>query len=145
MKGLVEFQARHKFIFLAYNQQVMREMGRLVANPEHKPLDQLLTGYQALITRVFEKPPRYTSHINVLEHALGYISQKITPRERQYFLNLLEDYRNERFPLSAILTVLKAWLLRFDEKYLLNQFYFTPFPNDLVEITDSGKGRKLGS
>ena len=145
MKGLVDFQARHKFIFLAYQQQVMREMGRLVANPEHKPLEQLLTEYQALMTRAFDRIPRYTSHINVLEHALGYVSRKITTQERQYFLNLLEDYRDERFPLSAILTVLQSWLIRFEESYLLNQFYFEPFPKNLVEITDSGKGRKLGS
>jgi uncharacterized protein YbgA (DUF1722 family)/uncharacterized protein YbbK (DUF523 family) len=145
MKGLVEFQARHKFIFLACSQKHMREMGRLVANPDKKPLDELLPEYQTLMNRVFEKIPRFSAHINVMEHAFGYISRKILPGEKTYFLNLLEDYRNERFPLSALLAVLKSWIIRFNEAYLMDQFYFEPFPRNLVEITDSGKGRKLSS
>jgi uncharacterized protein YbgA (DUF1722 family) len=80
-----------------------------------------------------------------MEHAFGYISKKITPREKTYFMSLLEDYRNERFPLSALLVVLKSWIIRFGETYLEDQFYFQPFPGNLVEITDSGKGRKLKS
>jgi uncharacterized protein YbgA (DUF1722 family)/uncharacterized protein YbbK (DUF523 family) len=145
MKSLVEFQARHKFIFLACSQKYLRKLGRLVANPDKKKLDQLLPEYESLLGPTFEKIPNYTAHINVLQHALGYMSDKISPREKTHFLNLLDDYRNDRFPLSALLSVLESWIIRFGESYLLDQFYFQPFPRNLVEITDSGKGRKLTS
>ena len=39
--------------------------------------------------------------------------------------------------------VLRAWVVRFDQPYLREQTLFEPYPEDLVQITDSGKGRKL--
>ncbi|NIK29547.1 uncharacterized protein YbgA (DUF1722 family) [Thalassobacillus devorans] len=44
-------------------------------------------------------------------------------------------------PLSTVLAILKAWTIRFDQKYLKRQTYFEPYPLELVEISDSGKGR----
>jgi uncharacterized protein YbgA (DUF1722 family)/uncharacterized protein YbbK (DUF523 family) len=145
MKGLVGFQTRHKLIFMAYNQKQMRVLGRIVANPEKKPLSELIKDYEKNLIPVFEKIPRYTSHINVLMHALGYVSKKISSGERIFFLQLLEDYRRAHVPLSVPLGVMKAHLVRFQEKYLLDQYYFNPFPSGLVQITDSGKGRTLKS
>ncbi|NIP36562.1 MAG: DUF1722 domain-containing protein, partial [Thermoplasmata archaeon] len=40
MKDLVRFQAEHKFLLMAYNQKEMREMGRVVANPDKSPLEE---------------------------------------------------------------------------------------------------------
>ena len=53
----------------------------------------------------------------------------------------IEDYRAARLPLSAVNTILASWIARFEEPYLATQTYFAPFPEDLIEITGSGKGR----
>ena len=37
----------------------------------------------------------------------------------------------------------RAWLVRFDHAYLREQSLFESYPEDLVQITDSGKGREL--
>ncbi len=145
MMGMVEFHTRHKLIFMAYNQKQMRVLGRIVANPEKKPLSELIKDYEKKLIPVFKKIPRYTSHINGLMHALGYISKKISSEERAFFLQLLEDYRHAHVPLSVPLGVMKSHLVRFQEKYLQDQYYFNPFPSDLVQMTDSGKGRALKS
>jgi uncharacterized protein YbgA (DUF1722 family) len=34
-----------------------------------------------------------------------------------------------------------AWGVRFGEKYLLDQTFFRPYPQELLDISDSGKGR----
>lgn len=141
MKEIVGFHTRHKLIFMAYNQKQMRVLGRIAANPEKKPIPGLVKEYEKHLLPVFTKIPRYTSHINVLMHTLGYVSRKISSEERAFFLQLLEDYRHAHVPLSVPLGVMRAHLVRFQEKYLLDQYYFNPFPPDLVQITDSGKGR----
>ena len=61
--------------------------------------------------------------------------------KKRSFLDLIQKYKEKKSPLSSILAILKSWALRFDEKYLLRQTYFEPYPEALVEISDSGKGR----
>lgn len=141
IKKLIDFQSFNKLLFMSYNQKLMRQMGKIIANHEHKNLKEILNMYSPLLYKMFAKAPKYTSNINVLMHALGYFSKKINSDEKAYFLDLLEDYRNNVIPLSSCSSVLSSWAIRFQEKYLLNQSFFHPYPNSLVEITDSGKGR----
>lgn len=145
MKDMVSFHTRHKFIFMAYHQKEMKTLGQIVANKEKRSLSELTLVYKKHLLAALERTPAFKSHINVLMHALGYISKKISPAERAFFLKILEDYRNGNVPLSVPVGVMKSHLVRFQEQYLLDQFYFNPFPSELVQITDSGKGRKLRS
>ena len=143
MGALVGFHAENKFLLLAYNQQVMRRLGRIVANHEKKPFDQVVADYEAQLGGAFPRLPTRRSHVNVLEHALGFFSERITARERQFFLGLLRRLRAGRVPLSVPLNVIRSWSVRFQEEYLLGQSLLAPFPEELMDVTDSGKGRPL--
>lgn len=143
MKELVRFQTHNKFMLMAYNQKELRLMGRIVANPEKKPIETVLREYEQHLSSAFLKIPRYTSHINVLMHALGYFSDALSAKEKAFFLDSLEQYRNEKIPLSVPVNIAQSWIVRFENEYLSNETFFEPYPQDLVEITDSGKGRKL--
>ena len=81
--------------------------------------------------------------INAFQHAFGGLSANLTSKERQFFLNSLEEYRDERIPASTLIHLLKSWAIRFENHYLLDQYLMEPYPHELVEITDSGKGRPL--
>ena len=74
---------------------------------------------------------------------LGHVSEGLTSAEKAFFLDELERYRNQRVCLSAPTSLLRSWIVRFNVPYLMDQFYFDPFPETLVEVLDSGKGRKL--
>ncbi len=141
MKSLVNFHSRNKLLLMAYNQSVMREMGKVVANHHKNAMNDVFNEYRGLIYRAFGKIPRYTSVINVLMHALGYFSKELSSGEKAYFLDTLEQFRSNRVPLSVCNGILKSWIVRFDEKYLKEQTFFEPYPEQLIEITDSGKGR----
>ncbi len=141
MGALVDFQARHKLFLLLHNQKEMRVMGRIVANLERLPFKEVLSAYRAALLRALASPPKYTSLINVIQHAFGGFSESLSPAERALFVNLVEQYRDERIPASALLRLIYAWALRFGEGYLLEQILFEPYPLELVEISDSGKGR----
>lgn len=143
MKDIVSFQASNKLLLMAYNQTELRKLGRIVANPEKRPVDGLFEEYKAHLMGALSRPSRFTSDINVLMHALGYFSKKLNHEEKAFFLDTLEQYRNGKIPLSACLSVVRSWIARFGEPYLEMQSYFEPYPVELVEITDSGKGRKL--
>lgn len=141
IKAMIAFHAANKFLMMAYHQEAMRELGRRVAKAQVKQMEKFLEDYQGGLNRVFSKMARATSHINVLMHAMGHFSDQLNNREKKYFLDVLEDYRAGRVPLSQAIGIMQSWIVRFDASYLAQQTYFQPYPMELVEITDSGKGR----
>ena len=142
MKALVEFQSDFKYLFMAYNQTKQKELGRVIANKDKRPIDEVYAKYEEILYKLLNRTPRYTSNINVCQHIFGYFKNKLKKEEKDYFLSLLSKYTEKKIPFSSLLTILKSWAIRFEETYLLRQTYFEPYPEMLVEITDSGKGRE---
>ena len=141
--ALVNFHTENKLLLMSYSQKEMRALGRITANTEGKRPEILIGEYGEGLRHALSSPQRRSSSINVLMHALGYFSDRLTGREKARFLDLLEAYRNERIPLSAVLTVLESWVIEYDEDYLACQTFFEPYPKELMEISDSGKGRDV--
>ncbi len=140
---LMTFHARHKYLFMACNQEMMRQLGRIVANHEKKPFYEVVELYEQGLAELFAKPVPTSAHINVCQHVFGYFSKQLTNLEKTHFLRMLEQFRKKKIPLSSVLGVLRSWCYRFEENYLLQQSYFEPYPEGLITITDSGKGREI--
>lgn len=134
MRALVDYQARNKLLLMAYNQTRMRAMGRIVANQDELPREELVRRYRDELATALARPPRPASNINVLMHALGYFSDQLSAVEKAQFLDTLESYRAGRAPLSAPQTVIGSWIARFDVPYLQQQSYFAPYPPELVRL-----------
>jgi uncharacterized protein YbgA (DUF1722 family)/uncharacterized protein YbbK (DUF523 family) len=138
MAALVELHAGHKLLLMAYHQTAMRALGRLVANPDRRPVPRVLADYRVELARALARPARSTSHVNVLMHAMGYFKDGLTSQEKRHFLDALTEYREGRLPLSAPLLTLRSWIARFGEEYLERQVYFEPYPRELLDLSDSG-------
>lgn len=143
MGELVAFHSANKYLLMSSSQTALRELGRLVANHDKEPAPAVIAAYGTGLRQALARPPRLGSRINVLQHIMGYFSKRVEARERDYFLDVLEEYRREGMPLSVPVGILKAWAIRFEEEYVLQQTFLAPFPAELVTVTDSGKGRKL--
>ncbi len=139
MADLVRFHTERKLLLMAYHQSELRVLGRIVANPERRRPESVIADYEEHLSNALERPPRSTSNINVLQHALGYFSKGLTAREKRHFLTLLEEYRARRMSLSAPLTVLQSWIARFEQPYLAEQAYFEPYPGELLDLRDSAR------
>jgi uncharacterized protein YbgA (DUF1722 family) len=141
MRNLIAFHAAHKYLLMAYHQTELRVLGRTVANHDHRPAAEMFADYGGHLAKALAQPPRYTSMINVLMHALGYVSEGLGAAEKALFLETLEKYRAGQVPLSVATMLLKSWAIRFGVPYLSEQTFLAPYPEVLVKITDSGKGR----
>ena len=53
----------------------------------------------------------------------------------------MEKYRAGKLPLSAVTGLLQMWIVKYKVDYLKDQSFFSPFPEELVDLGDSGKGR----
>ena len=141
MRDLVSFHAASKLLLMAYSQPKLRQLGRIVANADRKRIAAVLELYGNHFRQAFNKPPRRVSPINVLMHALGYFKKELSGREKRHFLEMLEAYRHGKTPLSSAVSILRSWIMRFETEYLYGQTFFNPFPEDLIALDDSGRGR----
>ena len=130
---LIAFQSRNKLLFTAYSQTELRAMGRIVAQPKGRPLQETITEYQSHLWKALQRPPRRGANENVLTKAAGYFTSKLSKNEKTFFLDAVAKYRAGKFPLSTPLNVLKAWIIRFNEEYLMQQTFFEPYPEALME------------
>lgn len=143
MKELVRFHSESKMLLMSYNQKEMRLLGSIVANFEKKPINEVFNDYERHLFNAFKQVPKYMSNINVLMHGLGYFSKNLSHKEKAFFLDILEKYRLKRVPLSVPISILRSYIVRFNQEYLMQQNFFKPYPEGLIEISDSGKGRDL--
>ena len=141
MGDLVDFHASHKLLFLAYNQSHFRTCGRITANHEKLPVETVFQLYEEELTTILAKPFRRQSMVNTLQHAYGWISKSLSDPERQYILNTIEEYRDERIPIQAVTKLIEAHAIRFQQDYLLSQILLRSFPLELTDLSDNGKGR----
>lgn len=139
MAELVKFQSDNKYLLMAYNQKEQKNLGRIVSNHEGKSFDTIIGEYRSHLSLAFARAARYTSIINALQHIFGYFSEKLSPRERNFFLETLENYRENKVPLSVPVHLLKSYALEYDEPYILQQTILSPYPEELIDLSDSGK------
>jgi uncharacterized protein YbgA (DUF1722 family) len=142
VKRLVDFQARNKLLFTAYSQTELHAMGRIVAQLKGRPFQEVITDYQSHLWKALSRPPRRGANENVLTKASGYFTSKLSRNEKAFFLDAVGKYKASKFPLSTPLNVLKAWIIRFNEEYLMQQTFFEPYPEALMETDATAQGEE---
>lgn len=140
IKALIDFQSRHKYLLMAYHQAHQKSLGKLVANHEKFAVEDVLISYEDLLKKALANPLKHGRNTNMLLHIFGYFKDDLLSEEKSYFLDLLTQYNDKKVPFSVPLSLLGAWVIRFDETYLKGQSIFEPFPKGIIEVTDSGKG-----
>jgi len=145
MAALVRFHSENKLLLMAYSQAGLKTLGRIVANAQHNPPDTVIQEYRRALLKATRLPPRYTSHINVLLHSFGYISDHLSSEEKRFFLGQVEAYRLGRLPLPAVRIIIQTWLLTYPVAYLKNQTWFAPYPDGLVSLPaeELQRGREM--
>ena len=138
---LIEFHSKNKYLFMMYNQTIMKKMGILLASLSERKLEETINLYFDMLKKLFSRKPNKRSVINVHMHALGYFSKYLNSKEKAHFLSTLEKLRSQIILVSAVNTILESWMARYDQPYLSKQTFFQPFPSQLITSSDSGKGR----
>lgn len=129
---IVEFHTRHKFNILAHDEVIYRELGRLVADAGNMPLDELQAQYLQMLMQALSKPASRKTHTNVLQHIMGYLKQQLDSQDKQELMELFDKYRLGHVPLIVPLTLLKHHLRRNPQDYILQQYYLSPHPDELM-------------
>jgi len=130
-RGLVNFHAQQKYLFMAHNQHVARELGQMVAKAGSEDINELAEAYITLAMQVLKKQPDRKRHTNALQHIMGYLRKQIDSDDRQELLNSIMSFQKGEVPLVMPLTLLKHHFSKHPNDYIAKQRYLSPFPVEL--------------
>ncbi|TXF09826.1 YbgA family protein, partial [Pelomicrobium methylotrophicum] len=102
-----------------------------VAEAGRRPMEALAREYAAELMGALKRRATRRAHANVLQHLLGYVSERLDSADRREMAGLIEQYRQGLVPLVVPLTLLKYHLRRHREPYLERQHYLNPYPETL--------------
>lgn len=139
IKHLVKFHSNHKYLFMTYHQNIMRQMGTVVANHNKLPVEEVYENYYTLLQQLLKITPSKPRRINVLTHIYGYFKNLLSDSEKAYYFETQNDYLENHTPYSSPIRILRSFAIRFDQEYLLEQLIFEPYPKTLITQLDSGK------
>lgn len=138
---LVQFHSENKYLLMAYHQDYQKKLGRIVANHDKLPFEEVKSSYYKMLKQVFIEPLHPGKNENVILHMFGYFSDQLSSAEKAFYLEQIKLYRNHKLPFPALMAMMYAWIIRFDVEYLKMQTIFEPYPKDILNLRDSGKER----
>ncbi len=128
IKNLIDFHTKYKYIFMSISQKHLKILGSLLAKHKKENFLETLKEYEDTLKELLKLPFRKSNLTNTLIHMFGHISKNLSKQEKTNFLNLIDKYKNSKFDFVAIVEMLKLYALRFNDGYLLSQYFFFPFP-----------------
>ncbi|MDN4524695.1 YbgA family protein [Fictibacillus fluitans] len=141
LEGLHDFHENNRYLFLAYSRPTLKLLTRLLKNKDQRATNELFSLYEKGLQRLFMRTARYDSSLNAAREMVKTFEARLNEREKSHFLELTDKVAEKKEPFSSVLALLKSWAYRFENDELLRQSWFQPYPEDLQEISDSGKGR----
>ena len=124
IKKLVHFHTINKYLLMAHNQQGLRTLGKLVANKEKKPLNEILEEYEFYLNQILRCNPTVPSITNVFNKIYSHFRKKLTSAEKKLFLKTIEDFRTEKIPLGKVLNYVDSYVQKFENGYLQRQTFY---------------------
>lgn len=132
LAALIAFHSRHKLLFMAHSPKLYREIGRLVSAGKHDPIEELYDRYSQLMTAALRLKATTPKNTNVLQHMTGYFKKLISPDEKRELREAVDQYHSGHIPLLIPLTLINHYARKFDQAYLLSQYYLNPDPLELL-------------
>ena len=131
-RALVEFHTRHKFLLLAHSERHYRRLGRVVAAVKEASLGATYEEYGRIFMEALAVSASAKKHANVLDHLMGYFSDRLSSAERRELVELIGDFRTRLVPLIAPITLIQHYVKKYKVAYLADQVYLAPSPKELM-------------
>ncbi|MCK7543712.1 DUF523 and DUF1722 domain-containing protein [Marinobacter bryozoorum] len=130
-QALIEFHTRHKFQLLAHSEQIYRQLGPMLGDLKSEPLADIADRYIHRFMEAMTKRVSRGSHVNAMQHLMGYLRDSMGDADRKVLMEQVEAYHRGEVPLIVPMTLLRMAQRREPIGYLDQQHYLSPYPDDL--------------
>lgn len=130
-KALIEFHTRHKFQLLAHSEKIYRQLGPMLGDLKADALETIANRYIQAFTDAMTQKVSRGSHMNVMQHLMGYLRDAMENEDRKVLVEQIEAYGRGEVPLVVPMTLLRMAQRRGPVDYLHLQQYLNPYPDEL--------------
>lgn len=131
---LTRFHRSEKLLLMAFHPEQVAALGRIAASASRANLAEAIEQYASRYQAVVAGSLRKGRLANALDHAVGYVSRDLARDERHYVLDQLRGWREGRQPLAVPLALLRASVLRLEQRWLAEQSLLRPWPFELEAV-----------
>lgn len=139
-KNIIEFHKNNLLLLKSYDEESTNEVSDILN--ENRMEDQVHQ-YKEKVLNIVSNQRKKENKLSIIIKVFEKYKNMLNEEEINMLNGLIESYENQRIPFSTLEVVIKMYATRFKDKDILNQTFFYPYPENLINITDSGKGRKL--
>lgn len=132
LDSLTRFHARHKLIYMSHNQDMNRELGRVLSTLNKNELSENGQQYLSSAMEILKIPATRKNHTNVLQHIQGYLKKELARDDIEELGETIDQYRQGYLPLIVPITLLKHHFRRSPNDYIDNSWYMQPHPQELM-------------
>ncbi|WP_137791223.1 DUF523 and DUF1722 domain-containing protein [Bacillus sp. E(2018)] len=141
LQAIKSFHQKNQFLFMAYSNPTLKVMNRILKKEQENGEERTIQLYAKAMNKLFNRTARSDSNRKVAYEIFKRFQPHLSVKEIAFFEELLQKYANKKEPFSSVATILKSHAIRFEDSEILGQTFFAPYPEILLEISDSGKGR----
>lgn len=141
LEAIKNFHNKNQFLFMAYSNPTLQVMNRILKNEQENGVERTIQLYAKAMNKLFNRAARSDSNRKVAYEIFKRFENRLSQGEIAFFEQLLQKYADKKEPFSSVATILKSHAIRFEDSEILGQTFFAPYPEILLEISDSGKGR----
>lgn len=128
---LIQFHSSYKYVLMAHNQVLYKELGKRLACIDKNELETALKEYQEAFMEALSSSASRENHTNTLMHILGYLKKTVSAEARQDINEVILKYHRGEIPLTTPLTLLKHYIKQDGSEYIRAQRYLQPYPERL--------------
>ena len=131
-EAIIGFHTRHKYLLLAHSPEHYHRLGHLVATMHQHDLTRLAHEYGKGLMDAIKRTPTIRTHVNVLYHMMGYLTDQLDTHERTTLHDMIHSYHRGALPLREPLQHIRRYAHARSINYLCIQTYLNPYPDALM-------------
>ncbi len=139
--SILDFHNKNSLLLKSYDEEIYNDLNNIIIKENMDEDDKTL--YKNKVYEILNNKRDKSKRLNLIKNIFEKYKTYLSKNEINYFSNLLKLYENGKIPFSSVIVAIQIYAIRFDDKDLLNQTFFNPYPIELISIADSGKGRNL--
>jgi uncharacterized protein YbgA (DUF1722 family)/uncharacterized protein YbbK (DUF523 family) len=135
-QALMRFHSQHKLIAMSHNQNLARELGRIVAKSTLENITLTAQAYLAKLMGCLKLVASRGNHVNVLQHIQGYLKNYLDVDDKLELIETIESYRQNQLPLIVPLTLLRHHFRKQPHPFIQESYYMHPYPGEMTLLNE---------
>ncbi|MGL5348055.1 MAG: YbgA family protein [Peptostreptococcaceae bacterium] len=137
---IIKFHNTNELLLKSYNEEKLSEISKIILETDEKEAINL---YKEGVYEILASKRNKEAKTDIVKNMFNIYKNQLCSEEIEVFKKLVNSYENEKVPFSSLALAIRMYAARFKDNNILNQTFFNPYPEELINISDSGKGRDL--